>query len=148
MLPAVIAEARDRAAIGKTKKLGLENWDLRSFDYFSVLQIWVLIYSTQRNYLAMTYLVSYDLHGPNRDYSEIEKPLLAMDGKKVLQSTWVLNTDFAAATLGNKLLQHLRTGNTEPEENDRLLIVHVGVDHSWHNLFCDDAEAKSIVDGF
>lgn len=94
------------------------------------------------------YLVSYDLHGADPDYSRVGAILKRWDATRILGSVWVVQSTSDAATLRIELLAVMATGSAKDDDNDRLLVVHVGVDAKWFNLFCDDAEAKALFDGF
>ena len=64
-----------------------------------------------------TYIVSYDLKAPGKDYGDLIEYLKTMDRWwHNLGSTWVVETDLTAAQLRNGINQHT-------DQNDKVLVV-------------------------
>jgi hypothetical protein len=82
------------------------------------------------------YLISYDLDGPDRDYSRLQKALADMGGTEILQSVYLVESPDVSSTLRDRLLPYMDV------KFDRLVVVHVGVDSSAHNLINDE---KAVV---
>lgn len=65
-----------------------------------------------------TYLISYDLVGPNRDYEVIRKHIINTYGirAKPLESVWLVSSDRSAEEIRDALMEHV-------DRNDKLLVV-------------------------
>ena len=76
-----------------------------------------------------TYMVSYDLKTPDKDYSALIKAL--QEGYRsywhCLDSTWLIVADQNHAQVRDYLLQ--RIGN-----NDQLLVADLGGNAAWHGF--------------
>lgn len=71
----------------------------------------------------MTYLISYDIRSPGKDYTKLLNSIAALTNpRRVLRSCWIVESEMSAAALHGSLLSH-----TDP--NDRLLVCQV-------NEFC------------
>ena len=92
--------------------------------------------------------MSYDLHGTKPDYSAVERILARWKATRILGSVWVVQGTNDAATLRNELLAVMTTGSKEGNDNDRLLVIHIGVEAEWFNLLCEDTKAKALFDSF
>ncbi len=62
-----------------------------------------------------TFIVSYDLCKPGRDYSSLLARIRALGGVRPLESFWVLKGTYTAGALRDDLKQHI-------DSNDRLLV--------------------------
>jgi hypothetical protein len=62
-----------------------------------------------------TFIVSYDLCKPGRDYSSLLARIRALGGMRPLESFWVLKGDYTADALRDDLARHI-------DGNDRLLV--------------------------
>lgn len=72
-----------------------------------------------------TYLVAYDLHFPNQNYT----PLINAIGDfrnplKVLESTWLIQSDLPAISIANHLNQFL-------DSNDGIFVAEIGGNTAW-----------------
>lgn len=70
-----------------------------------------------------TYLISYDLKQPHRDYPRISKAIMAYGYYcKLLESTWIIRTGYTAAQVRDDLKNHV-------DANDRIAVV--GLTNEW-----------------
>lgn len=67
----------------------------------------------------MIYLIAYDLHNPRETHSQLVGALRQKGAKRILSSTWALQTTSSATQIRNWITQFLGT-------NDRLLISAIG----------------------
>lgn len=76
-----------------------------------------------------TYLVSYDLIKPGKDYSHLIAYLKSYSGwAKPLESVWLLKTSLDHTGLRDAIRQHI-------DSNDKLLVVRVTNETAaWFNL--------------
>jgi hypothetical protein len=67
-----------------------------------------------------TYLISYDLRAPGRDYSKLHAAIrhLANGYSKPLESVWLIRSTLAASELRDDLQKHI-------DGNDGLLVIQV-----------------------
>jgi len=78
-----------------------------------------------------TYLISYDLPEPERDYAALEKAIQAYGIFCHLQnSVWLISTEENATAIRDSLKQHL-------DENDKLFIVKTTAPASWRGDYDD-----------
>lgn len=69
--------------------------------------------------------VSYDLHKPGQDYTNLIEEIKASPACHCLQSSWLVATQENAAQLFNRLGKHL-------DQNDRILVSKVTVDYKGY----------------
>lgn len=63
------------------------------------------------------YLVSYDLIGPNRDYTKVIEHLKTYEFRATpLESVWILNSEKTAKQIREDLQKHT-------DENDKIFVV-------------------------
>ncbi len=76
-----------------------------------------------------TYLISYDLLKPGRDYSKLHDAIKAMANGwcHALESVWLINTSLSASEIIDKLIPHV-------DSNDRLIVILQGNDWASYNL--------------
>ena len=72
----------------------------------------------------MEFLVCYDLRGEDHDYPLIWEELERLEGERILESTWIVNTDFSTVESSASYLQQFVSGD------DRLVVVSLE-DGSW-----------------
>lgn len=67
-----------------------------------------------------TYLISYDLIGPNRDYKAVAEHIRSTYGTraKPLESVWLVVSDKSAGEIRDALQEHI-------DDNDMILVVRV-----------------------
>lgn len=65
-----------------------------------------------------TFLVTYDLVAPGKDYTALIQKLTAMGGRRTQLSAWWVESPLAATELRERLRPHC-------DVNDRLLVVEV-----------------------
>lgn len=73
----------------------------------------------------MTYLITCDLHNSRKNHSQLVGALQHKGAKRILFSTWALQTESSAAQIRNGILQFL-------DPNDRIVIAAIG-EHASHN---------------
>lgn len=75
-----------------------------------------------------TFVVSYDLSKPNRNYDELHKFLRSQQNwAKVLESVWIVKTNLSALEFVNAALSHM-------DADDHIFATpYTGV-AAWHNL--------------
>ncbi|MGW8815513.1 hypothetical protein [Gordonia terrae] len=75
-----------------------------------------------------TFIVSYDLSKPGRNYDGLHEFLKSLDNwAKPLQSVWIVQTYMTANTLAQKALKHM-------DANDHLLVTPYVSGSVWYNL--------------
>jgi hypothetical protein len=80
-----------------------------------------------------SYLISYDLKQPVRDYPRISKAIMAYGYYcKVLESTWIIRTQQTAAQVRDNLQRHV-------DANDRIAVVGLTGEWASYNLPADAA---------
>lgn len=81
-----------------------------------------------------TYLVTYDLSKPGRNYEDLHKFLRShTDWAKVLESVWIIKTNLSALELVNAALKHM-------DANDHIFVTPYTGAAAWHNLSSDVAD--------
>lgn len=76
----------------------------------------------------MTYLVSYDLNKPGKDYSNVHMAIKnASDGTwcKPLESVYIIRSNLAPANVYNAIRPYL-------DVNDRILVIEVTNNSYWY----------------
>lgn len=75
-----------------------------------------------------TYVVSYDLVAPGRDYKELFEYLKSHDNwAHPLESTWLIVTSLSAVDLRDGIKSHV-------DANDKVLVVKSAGTGAWRNL--------------
>jgi hypothetical protein len=59
-----------------------------------------------------TYLVSYDLNKPGKDYTKLWAALTALGAERVLKSQWMLRSAYEAKVIADHLLQFMDNSDT------------------------------------
>jgi hypothetical protein len=79
--------------------------------------------------MSTTYLVSYDLSKPERNYDDLFKVLRSFSGyAKALKSVWFVCSDLSTAGVRDKIQKVL-------DSNDHLLVTNVKHgDSAWYGL--------------
>ena len=77
----------------------------------------------------MTYLIAYDLHNRRETHGELTGALQHKGAKRVLSSTWTLQTTSSARQIHNWIIQFL-------DKNDRVLVSAIG-ECVAHNLMAE-----------
>lgn len=82
-----------------------------------------------------TYLVSYDLRKPGKNYATLHEHLKSYaNWAKPLESLWLVQTSASAAAVRDAIRQHM-------DNNDRVFVVDVTKQPAaWHGLL-DDVSA-------
>ena len=77
-----------------------------------------------------TYLVSYDLLAPNRNYEDLYKAFKSYGSwARITESTWAVVTDQSAVEVHKYLGSFLDT-------DDRLFVLRSGTEAAWRNTRC------------
>jgi len=80
-----------------------------------------------------TYLISYDLRQPGRDYKTLYQALQSYGiWWHGLESTWMIRTTQSAAQVRDWLLAHI-------DRNDRLIVTGLNGEVSWFGLTADSS---------
>jgi hypothetical protein len=76
-----------------------------------------------------TYIISYDLLKPGRDYSSLHEAIKALSGywAKPLESFWIVRANSTAAAIRDYLKSHM-------DINDKLFVASVGSAWAGSNL--------------
>lgn len=79
-----------------------------------------------------TYLISYDLRRPGKDYTQLHTHLKSYsDWAKPLESVWLIKSSFSCEQLRNTVQTHM-------DGNDMILVVDVTKQSAaWDNLATD-----------
>lgn len=87
-----------------------------------------------------TYLISYDLHQPHRDYTTLHKHLESYPNwAKPLESVWLIKSSLPIADLRNKVQTYM-------DKDDRLLVIDVTSDAAAWSTNLPSNVAKWILD--
>ncbi len=77
-----------------------------------------------------SYIVSYDLIAPNKDYSELISAIKSYGTyAKVLESCWIIKSDDSSSTIKAYLTAHM-------DSDDRIFIAKLSGSGSWKNVLC------------
>lgn len=87
----------------------------------------------------MSYLISYDLDKPGKDYSGIIAAIHKLGGVKCLYSEWfIANTPLNAAQIFTRLAPFI-------DANDRILIIGLSGEAHWYNLMTTDEATRKLI---
>jgi hypothetical protein len=86
----------------------------------------------------LSYLISYDLDKPGKDYTGIINAIHGMGGVKCLFSEWFVVTTLNAEQIYNKLAPFI-------DSNDRLLIVGLSGEAYWYNLTISHEATRKVL---
>ena len=75
-----------------------------------------------------SYLISYDLMAPNKDYSKLISAIKEYGTyAKVLESCWIVKSSNTAKEIRDNLKNHI-------DANDKLFVVKLAGVGAWYNL--------------
>lgn len=75
-----------------------------------------------------TFMVSYDLSQPNRDYEKVAKYLKSFGTyAKVLESLWYVESDLSAYEIAMGLCEQM-------DSDDHFIVSPIGGPSAWYNL--------------
>ena len=75
-----------------------------------------------------TYLITYDLRAPGRNYQSLYIAIEAIGNRcHPLESTWIVASAETAARIRDRLSRHI-------DRNDRLLITRLSAEAAWFGL--------------
>lgn len=78
--------------------------------------------------MLKNYVVTYDLHKPNYDYTSLEATLLAFhQSRRVLGSVWIIQSGLSAKEISDRLLAAIGPGAS-------VLVVGLTGEASWFGL--------------
>lgn len=84
-----------------------------------------------------TYLVSYDLRAPGRNYDDVFEYLKSLGGwARVLESVWAITTHQTAAQIRDGLIARTDAG-------DGVFVLKSGSEGAWRNTICTGEWLKS-----
>lgn len=76
----------------------------------------------------MIYLITYDLHGPGRDYSNLYSEIKSLGNWwHYLDSTWFVSSELGAGAIRDSLKSKI-------DSNDEILVVEIGKSWASYNL--------------
>ena len=74
------------------------------------------------------FMISYDLIGPNRDYSKLFEAIKAYGfWAKINESLWIIKTNDTSVNIRDNLKQAM-------DNNDTLFVAKLTGDGAWNNL--------------
>lgn len=77
-----------------------------------------------------TFIITYDLRGPNRDYQAMHEAIKKHSKwARVTESTWVVVTEQSASEIRDRLA-------AVADPDDRIFVVKSGVESAWRNSRC------------
>lgn len=76
-----------------------------------------------------TYLISYDLRQPGRNYTNLIAEIKSLSGSwcHCLESVWLIKHSGSASIIIDRLLPHI-------DKNDALVVIEVTSDAAWYGL--------------
>lgn len=75
-----------------------------------------------------SYLVSYDLIAPNKDYSSLISAIKEYNGfARVLESCWIVKSNDGTTAIRDNLKSHM-------DSNDKLFVAKLTGEASWKSL--------------
>lgn len=75
-----------------------------------------------------SYLISYDLIGPNRDYEAVIKKIKSYSKwARPLESVWIIKTDNSAVTIRDNIASVM-------DSNDKIIVTLLSGEAAWRNL--------------
>jgi hypothetical protein len=74
-----------------------------------------------------TYIVTYDLSAPGRDYQRLYEYLKTYPYAHVVESTWVIKTYKTAATVRDEIAARV-------DNNDKVLVIQTTMNSAWIGL--------------
>lgn len=83
-----------------------------------------------------SYIVTYDLHGPSRDYDKLFSYIRGLSfAKRLLESVWLVESDLSAPNLRDALVRHV-------DSNDSVLVIKSGGSAAWRGLLVSGDDIK------
>lgn len=77
-----------------------------------------------------SYIVSYDLIAPNKDYSSLISAIKNYGTYgKVLESCWIIKSKDSSSTIRTHLSNYI-------DSNDRLFVAKLTGEAAWRNVLC------------
>ena len=77
-----------------------------------------------------SYIISYDLMAPNKDYSSLISAIKSYGTyAKVLESCWIIKSNDSSSTIRVYLSSYM-------DSNDRIFIAKLTGEASWQNVLC------------
>ncbi|WP_127575271.1 CRISPR-associated protein Cas2 [Paenibacillus barengoltzii] len=75
-----------------------------------------------------SYLISYDLIAPGRNYDKLFEAIKAYPKwAKLLESVWVIKSSRSAAEVRDNLQNYI-------DKNDKLIVMNLSREAAWYNL--------------
>ncbi len=77
-----------------------------------------------------SYIISYDLMAPNKDYSSLISAIKSYGTyAKVLESCWIIKSNDSSSTIRVYLSSYM-------DSNDRIFVAKLTGEASWQNVLC------------
>ncbi|MDP9704667.1 UNVERIFIED_ORG: hypothetical protein J2W64_001853 [Rahnella aquatilis] len=83
-----------------------------------------------------TYIISYDLRKPGRNYDELYKAIKNYPNwAKVNESVWAVVSAGSAVQVRDFIMKYV-------DANDSVFVIKSGLEAAWHNTICESAWLK------
>lgn len=80
-----------------------------------------------------SYIISYDLIAPNKDYGPLIKAIKEYGTyAKILESLWIVKSNDSSTTIRDNLKSYI-------DNDDRLFVAKLTGDAAWKNVLCSNA---------
>ena len=77
-----------------------------------------------------SYIISYDLMAPNKDYSSLISAIKSYGTyAKVLESCWIIKSNDSSSTIRVYFSSYM-------DSNDRIFVAKLTGEASWQNVLC------------
>jgi hypothetical protein len=90
------------------------------------------------NQVSKSYLISYDLDQPGRDYSKFLNEIERLGGIRILYAEWMLKCNFSAVRLRDHLNHFI-------DADDRLVVLGLTGEAAWTSLMISDQRLKQFI---
>jgi hypothetical protein len=88
--------------------------------------------------LFRTYLVSYDLDRPDRDYSKFMHEIARIGGVRILYAGWLVKCNISGVRLRDHLSNFI-------DADDRLVVLGLNGEAAWTKLMVSDHRIRQFV---
>ena len=86
-----------------------------------------------------SYIVSYDLIAPNKDYSSLISAIKDYGTfAKILESCWIIKSSTSSVDIRNNLKSYM-------DNNDRLFVAKLSSEAAWSNSLCTNDWLKKNI---
>lgn len=85
-----------------------------------------------------SYVVTYDLRTPGKDYSSLISKIKTYSYSKLCESVWIVESNHSSSQIRDSLLN-------EMDYNDRLFVAKLTGEAAWHNCIDSIDNIKKIL---